>query len=100
MTRRFRLAACSFAVSLLASACIGSDPVSPDGSAPRMAKVGGDTLTTETTSATTGGGCMLSDSTATASDSTAASSDSTKASCSGDTLPWGRSGDTLPWGRQ
>jgi hypothetical protein len=102
MTRLFRLAACSLAVTLLASACVGIDPVSPTAPATSLVKVGGDTLTTTatTSSATGGDGCTLSDSTATGSDSTATSSDSTNANCLGDTLPWARSGDSLPWARQ
>ena len=102
MTRLFRLAACSLAVTLLASACVGNDPVSPNLSAPSLAKIGGqDTLTTTTTSAAGAGtGCVLTDSTASTSP-TGTASDTTKASCTGDTLPWVRhGGDTLPWARQ
>ena len=101
MTRLFRLAACSLAVTLLASACVGNDPVSPTSpSAPSLLKVGGDTLTTGTTAAAGGAGCTLSDSTAVRTDSTTAPSDSTQSNCLGDTIPWVDSFDTLPWARQ
>jgi len=105
MTRLFRCAASCLATALLATACIGGDPVSPTDApelAPSLQLVRGDTLAKKqgTTSATTttndaDGGCALADS-----DSTATPADTTSTDdCFGDTLPWGRGGDTLPWGK-